>query len=205
MISVSRRFGAFAIASLLAMGAATQANADQIGQFAQLDATPKFSFTNLGTVGGTISGTIEPGIFIDNTSSNVYSPARLVLDLLYVSGNTYSGSFIITDGTDTLLAANYTGELTLGNGSLSLNNISTSGPVSTIFDPAVLAGLTAGFTFTNLAGSVGGTPIISGSGTANGAASFATAAVPEPASIAMLCLGLAAPAALAYRRRSASN
>jgi hypothetical protein len=194
----------------IAIAMSAPARADQIGQFIQLASIPTFTFSGLGAAGGSIVGAdIKPGLFFDAIDGNTYG-ASTNLNLQYVGGDTYKGVYSIIatapSGTiaigDILFAAAYTATLTGGNGSLSLNNVTTANIVSDLYSQS-FTDLVTGFTFTNLSGNLStATSPITGSATGNGLVSISgvIAAVPEPASMIMFGLGMLAPIVLLARR-----
>jgi hypothetical protein len=205
--------GLVAIAAI-AVAMATPAQAAQVGQFIQLTANPTFTFTNLGVAGGTIVGnSIQPGLYSDVlTGTGIYF-ASTNLNLSYVGGNTYTGTFSIIatapSGTiavgDILFAAAYTATLSGGNGSLGLNNVVTNSITSQLYTGIPFSDTVTGFTFTNVSSSIATNSLpVTGSGSGNGSISISTTlvSVPEPASMVMLGLGMLGPIALRARRAS---
>ncbi|WZP00685.1 PEP-CTERM sorting domain-containing protein [Isosphaeraceae bacterium EP7] len=211
-MQIAEKLKAITAVAAVALAIAAPAKADQVGQFIQLAPTPTFTFTNLGTVGGSIIGAdIKPGLYVDAVGGGSYS-ASTSLNLQYVSDDTYKGSFSIiataASGTiavgDVLFSATYTAILSGGIGSLSLNNVSTDNVVSALYTNT-FSDLVTGFTFTNIQGNVStASSPITGSATGNGliAISGTIAAVPEPGSMVMFGLGMLAPFALLARRSS---
>jgi hypothetical protein len=197
----------------IAVAMATPAQADQIGQFIQLASTPTFTFSGLGTAGGSIVGTdIKPGLFLDAIDGNNYS-ASTNLNLQYLGGDTYKGVYSIiataASGTiavgDILFAAAYTATLSGGNGSLGLNNVVTNSITSQLYTGIPFSDTVTGFTFTNVSSSIATNSLpVTGSGSGNGSISISTTlvSVPEPASMVMLGLGMLGPIALRARRAS---